>query len=204
MRVFLNSLICASVLALTAPAVVAQDTANPETAAENPVANDPTISMGEDVSKIGKPYNRETFGDWVMHCVTVPEGQKEPCWLFQLLKDANGSPVAGIEVLFLVSEQGQAVVANITTPLETLLTPQLRFAIDGGGEKRYPFTFCTPNECIARLGFSPEDVASMKRGAKATITIVPLQAPTSEVALDVSLTGFTAGFDSLFADATAQ
>lgn len=205
MRAFLNSLICASALALTAPAVLAQDAPAEPTEAESPLAQDPTISMGTDVKdEIGQPYARETHGDWELRCIRVPEGQKEPCQLYQLLKDPNGNPVSEINVFFVSSEQGQAAGASVMTPLETLLSPQMRFAVDGGSQKRYPFAFCTPTSCVARLGFTPEDINSLKKGAKATLTIVPLQAPDTEVALDVSLSGFTAGFDALIKDVTGQ
>lgn len=212
MRAFLNSLICASAVALSAPAALAQETTPTEAptpaetpAAENPLASDPTISMGTEVkSDVGQPYARETHGDWEMRCIRAPEGQKEPCQLYQLIKDPTGNPVSEINVFFIASEQGQAAGATVVTPLETLLSPQLRFAIDGGSQKRYPFAFCTPNSCMSRLGFSPEDINALKRGVKATITIVPLQAPDTEVALDVSLSGFTAGFDALIKDVTGQ
>ena len=44
-----------------------------------------------------------------------------------------------------------------------------------------------------------DEVAGFKKGAKATMTIVPAAAPDQKVALDISLKGFTAGYDAVAA-----
>lgn len=210
MRTFLTSLLHASVLCLAAGTAFSQDTGADTTptddaAAAGVLATDPTISMGEEVKEdIGQPFVRETHGDWELRCIRVPEGQKEPCQLYQLLRDQSGNPVSEINVFFISSEQGDAAGATVVTPLDTLLTPQLRLTIDGANAKRYPFAWCATTGCFSRLGFAPEDISNFKRGAQAEITIVPLQAPNTEVSLKVSLTGFTAGFDALVADVKAQ
>ena len=80
-------------------------------------------------------------------------------------------------------------------PLETLLTGQLTIQINGGQSKRYPFSVCDQQGCYARIGLTEEDVNSYKRGASATVSLVPFVAPDQRVSLDLSLTGFTAGYD---------
>jgi invasion protein IalB len=82
-------------------------------------------------------------------------------------------------------------------PLETLLTEQLTISVDGAQPKRYPFTWCAPLGCIARVGFTQAEIDGFKKGAKATILIVPAGAPNERVNLDLSLKGFTAGFDAV-------
>ena len=84
-------------------------------------------------------------------------------------------------------------------PLETLLTANLMLTIDTSKAKVYPFTFCGQIGCIARIGFTAEEVAQFKKGAKATMTIVPAAAPDQQVDLDVSLKGFTSGYDAVAA-----
>jgi len=160
------------------------------------------LSMGEEITedtgpKVGETYVAETSGDWQVRCVRAPEGQKDPCQLYQLLRDTNDNPVAEINVLALPSTSQAAAGANIIVPLETLLTEQLRMTVDGRNARRYPFSFCTEVGCLARIGFSAEDVAAFKRGNKAELVIVPAAAPDQEVVLNVSLTGFTAGFAKL-------
>jgi invasion protein IalB len=71
--------------------------------------------------------------------------------------------------------------------------------IDTAKPKAYPFTFCTQIGCVARIGFTAEEIAQMKKGANALITIVPFVAQDSKVELTVSLKGFTAGYDAVVA-----
>ena len=89
--------------------------------------------------------------------------------------------------------------ATIITPLETLLTENLTIAVDGAKAMRYPFTFCAAIGCVARVGFVAAEVDGFKKGSKATVSIVPVAAPDKKVSVDISLEGFTAGFDAVTA-----
>jgi invasion protein IalB len=111
--------------------------------------------------------------------------------------------VAEISIFGLPPGQKAAAGATIVVPLETLLTEQLTMAVDSGAAKRYPFTWCASVGCFARVGFTTEELASLKAGNKATISIVPVAAPTQKVSVDISLVGFTAGFEAVNA-ANAQ
>ena len=51
--------------------------------------------------------------------------------------------------------------------------------------------------CIARIGFTGEEITQFKKGAKAVMTIVPAAAPDQKVNVEISLKGFTAGFESV-------
>ncbi len=144
---------------------------------------------------IGQPYTAETFDDWELRCVRTADGA-DPCQIYQLLRDKNGNPVSEISMIMLPGGGKVSVGANIITPLETLLTEQLAFAVDGGKAQAYPFSFCTPVGCYARLGFTEDEVTRMKKGNKASVTIVPLGNPNAKVTLDVSLKGFTAALDA--------
>ncbi|MEX5728875.1 invasion protein IalB [Rhodovulum iodosum] len=198
MRDLIKSLTCIAALALAAPALAQdtsdaapQDTPEPQTATEEAAA-----------PKVGETYVRDTHGDWQLRCARAPEGQTDPCQLYQLLSDEQGNSVAEISIFPLPDgANGQAVAgATIVTPLETLLTEQLRVNVDDGEAKVYPFSWCNQVGCFARIGFTAEDVASFKRGAEAALRIVPVAAPDQQVVLRVSLSGFTAGFDALAAE----
>jgi invasion protein IalB len=147
----------------------------------------------------GQTYVLEEAGAWEIRCVKRPEGaeQPDPCQLYQLLKDQEGNSVAEINMLALPAGSAAAAGANVVVPLETLLTERLTMAIDGGPARKYPFAFCSQVGCLARLGFADADVANFKRGNVAKLTIVPAVAPDQKVELDVSLSGFTAGFARL-------
>ena len=176
---------------LSQPAVVmAQDTTEDTQA---PAADD--LALGEPVGpQVGEPYVRDTFGDWALRCIKSEEGTPDPCNLYQLLSNEDGVSVAEFNVFPLPEGQRAAAGATIVVPLETLLTQQLTIAVDGQNARRYPFTFCNRAGCVARLGFTQAEVDEFKRGAAATVRLVPAAAPTEEVVLDVSLIGFTAGF----------
>ncbi len=202
---FLKPLSLAVLFALAGPLAAQEagttDGQAADTAAE-PAAEDEAatgLSMGEVVDTTREPgttYVDEVFGDWERKCVNNPDGE-DPCQAYQLLKDASGTPTAEISLLRLPEGDQATAGATIVVPLETLLTQQLTIAVDGGATKRYPFRFCINIGCFAQIGLTSEEVAAFKRGVKATVTIVPASAPNQKVVLPVSLTGFTAVYDSL-------
>ena len=147
--------------------------------------------------QVGQPYIRDTFGAWSLRCLKAEAGQADPCQLYQLLKDADGNNVAEVSTFPLPEGQEAAAGATIVVPLETLLTQQLRLTIDSSEPKVYPFTFCNAAGCVARIGFTSAEVTQMKRGNNAVLRMVPAAAPDQEVTLNISLSGFTAGFDSV-------
>lgn len=196
-------------LLLAAPAI-AQDTSSDDTTTteEAPPA-DPAdgLSLGTPLDQAapasvddlapGQTYVREESGDWSVRCLKAPEGQEDPCQLYQLLNDDDGNSVAEFSI-FPIADSGRAAAgATIVAPLETLLTQNLTIAVDGGGARRYPFTFCNAAGCVARVGFTEEEVAQFRRGNAATVRMVPAAAPETEVVLTLSLSGFTAGFNGL-------
>lgn len=196
-------------LLLASPAI-AQDTAAPEEdapAAENDPAD--SLDLGTPLDEAGpadpadlapgQPYVRGTSGDWAFRCLKAQDGQTDPCQLYQLLKDAEGNDVAEFSIFPLPNSGRAAAGATIVAPLETLLTEQLRIAVDGGQTRTYGFTFCNPAGCVARVGFTAEEIAQFKRGNAATLRMVPAAAPDQEVLVTLSLSGFTAGYDELVA-----
>lgn len=157
------------------------------------------LSLGEDANApegIGQPYTKEVNGAWEMRCIRT-EADEDPCQMYQLLDDGQGAPVAEIS-LFRLPDGGKAVAgATVVVPLETSLPQQLTIAVDGGNARRYPYAFCNPVGCYARLGLTEADVAAFKRGKEAKITIIPALAPDQKVQLTLSLSGFTASYDKV-------
>lgn len=155
------------------------------------------LSMGQSPAEgPGSTYVKESFNDWELRCIRVESGA-EPCQLYQLLKDGQGTSVAEIG-LFSLPEGGEAAAgATVIVPLETLLTQGLRLGVDAAQPKIYPFTFCSQVGCVARVGFTAAEVEAFRKGNKAVLTIVPAVAPDQTVSLDVSLAGFTAGFEAV-------
>ncbi len=167
-----------------------------EEALPNDAAEATGLSMGAPESQVSQPFVKGTFGDWELRCVRA-QGNNEICQLYQLLRDGEGTSVAEFN-LFPLPEGQQAVAgANIVTPLETLLTANLRLAVDGGQPKVYPYSFCSQVGCFSRIGLTAEELDAFRKGARANVTIVPAAAPNETVQLSLSLSGFTAGYNAL-------
>lgn len=181
----------------TAPAD-GQTAAPAEGTAPAPAAPDAGLSMGQEADGVGSTYVQASFDAWEQRCVRSEDGA-DPCQLYQLLKDPQGNAVAEFAMFNLPAGGQAAAGATVIVPLETLLTQNLQISIDGGKAKIYPFTFCSPIGCIARIGFTAAEVDQFKKGAKASITIVPAAAPDKKVVVDLSLKGFTAGYTAVSA-----
>lgn len=182
--------VLASAFAL-AGAVSAQETTAPaEVPGDAAVADDLSLGVPED--QVGKAYTLAAHGAWEVRCVKSAGGV-DPCQLYQLLSDQDGNPVAEISLFNLPPDGEVAAGATIITPLETLLTQSIRMQIDAAPAKTYPFSWCATIGCVARVGFTADEVAQLKRGVRATVRIVPVAAPDKEVLLSISLNGFTAG-----------
>ncbi|MFC3180377.1 invasion associated locus B family protein [Cypionkella sinensis] len=161
-------------------------------------ANTPPAPLTQEEAKEGQIYQLATFDAWAQRCTKMKDGS-DPCELYQLLKDKDGTNVAEISMFALPAGGKAAAGATIIAPLETLLTANLSVSVDGSKAKLYPFTFCAQLGCVARVGFTADEVAQFKKGTKATITIVPAAAPDQKVELAVALKGFTAGYDAVAA-----
>ena len=146
--------------------------------------------------ELGETYKKAEYGDWIIRCIRT-NSKKDPCELFQLLRDNSGSPVVEFTMLDFKPNSNVVAGANIMTPLETLLTSQLVVTIDDGISQSYPFVFCLKIGCVARIGLTQTDLENYKDKKNAVITIVPANAPNSPQNLTLSLSGFTAGYDAL-------
>jgi invasion protein IalB len=197
-------------MALAAPAF-AQDTTTPPATGTTPPATDapPTpvpdvvpsaedLSLGreEDPNAIGATYTAAMHGDWEQRCVRTENGA-DPCQMYQLMRDGDQNPVAEITIVGLPAGQQAVAGATVIVPLETLLTQELTMQVDSAAARKYPFAWCSPVGCIARIGFTAPEIAAMKRGNAARITIVPVVAPDQKVTVTMSLKGFTAGLDAV-------
>ena len=135
-KVRVSTFIVSAVLALaTANALSAQSTEN--------------TSTGQ---AVGQTYVLDTSGDWDIRCVRAPEGQQDNCTMFQLLRQANGNPIAEISVAPLPAGGDAVTGATLITPLGTLLQRGLLISVDGAEAKTYPFSYCTNVGCFARAG----------------------------------------------------
>ncbi len=162
----------------------APDTANPVDQAF-PVGGAPTEPE----------FTTEVFGDWELRCTA----DNSECFLYQLVTNEAGDPVSEITVIAL-PPGGEAVTgATVVTPLGTLLTAGVRFRVDGGEIRQYPFSWCLRSGCFARFGFDANGLAGLKNGNVAHMILAAIDIPDQPINLQVSLKGFTAGYNALAA-----
>jgi len=194
----LTSTLCALTLVVATPSF-AQDTATPEPEAQAaPEAPKADEVFPVEAKKTG-PYVREKHGTWEVRC--APNEQGEVCNLYHLLSDKDGNSVAELNIEILPAGGQASAGVTLVTPLGTLLTSQVGWTIDAGKTRRYPFSWCEEAGCISRFGLTKGDIAAMKKGAGARVTVVSVTAPKTPIELDMSLTGFTAAFNSIPAPA---
>lgn len=186
-----------SVVAQTASGTTEE--VKPEPTSEAPAATDgeSQLDLGREVTEgpqLGERYSKEKFDDWDLACIKT-ESEKDPCSLLQVLYSADKTPMAEFS-LFRIENGSQAVAgATVVVPLETLLPAQLTISIDGAPGKRYNYSFCNPIGCIAQIGLTEADIAAFKKGKVATLSLRPAPAPDQVVTLEMSLKGFTSGYN---------
>lgn len=184
---------CYAVIAcLSAIPLAAQEATPPE------AAPDQGLDLGQPVEntvQIGQRYSKDKIGDWDLVCIKT-ENDEDPCNLFQLLKDQNDGSIAEISLFRIEQSGGQAVAgATLVAPLETLLASGATLSIDGAPGKRYSFNYCTATGCVAQIGLTDGDIAALKQGSEATVSVRPAGSPNTVVNAKMSLKGFTAGYD---------
>ena len=142
---------------------------------------------------------KDTFGDWQVRC--APDGDE--CFMYQLAVDQAKNPVAEVSILKLPEQSEADAGVTVVTPLGTLLTTGVIVEVDGGEKRQYPFAWCSQVGCFARFGLDKPRIDALRRGKAGKITLVSVGRPEAPVVLDVSLSGFTAAFDSLAAAGAA-
>lgn len=178
----------------------AEDSAAPATGEAAPAEE---AAAEPDEPKVGSYYVKTTHQDWTLRCIKA-DGGKDPCELYQLMKDGDGNSVA--EMTLIPLKNGNvAAGATLVAPLETDLIEGLGFSVDSGKPRGYPFSFCAPVGCVSRMGFTADELSGLKRGGKASVSLLPFGGdPKKPVQLSLSLSGFTAAFDELAAYAAAE
>lgn len=187
-------------LLMMSPVAFAQETTT-ETTTETTEATstDSEFPVAEETTEpqIGEGYLREKFEAWEVRCIKGEVVEEEECRLFNLLSDAEGNPIAQMDMQAL-PKGGKAVAGvDIATPLGSLLTAQVVMKIDAGKAKRYPYTWCDQQGCYARFGMTAAEISAMKRGAKAVVVLASVAAPDQPLNLELSLKGFTAAWTAI-------
>jgi invasion protein IalB len=148
---------------------------------------------GVNTTEQPKEIVRETHDAWEIRCTTANNN----CFLYQLLLNDEGTPVAEFSIIKLPLGSEAVAGATIVAPLGTLLTRGVVFAVDDTEATQYPFSWCTRPGCFSRFGLTDLLVANMKAGTDVNITLFSVGNAQQPVAISASLKGFTAAFDAL-------
>jgi invasion protein IalB len=148
--------------------------------------------LGGSVSVFGadKPRN---FKNWVRTCADIQGGKKQVCTLIQHLnmKD-TGRRILSINIQKLPQEKASV---TLSLPLGVDLLQGAVVAVDKLKPFKVPFRVCLNNGCHITLTGDSKWLASMKKGNQFTVTFANRQG--KKFTIPVSLSGFTAGFNSL-------
>ncbi len=178
------------------PADSGDEPSSPDTDASSAATDapgDPSTDAAEPAEAEPSEVTRATFDDWEVRCLST----SDECFLYQLALDADGNPVAEFSLLKLPASGEAAAGATVVTPLGTLLTSGVVLQIDSSAERQYPFGWCSQVGCFARFGLDNETIGAMKRGSSGQLTLVSVADPNAPISVPLSLTGFTAAYDSL-------
>lgn len=190
--------------ATTAPAAEAPAATPAPATTEAPAAGAPEATPAAPANgepQVGQNYIKATFNDWSQRCIKTPDG-KDPCELYQLLKDKDGGAVAEASVVPM-SGQVSAIITFVA-PLETDLQNGLVLQVDTAKPQAYPFMVCAQVGCVSRIGLTGTEIGALKKGKGATVKLRPFGAPESQmVSVNLSLSGFTAGLDAVTKDMAA-
>lgn len=144
----------------------------------------------------GGEVKRTTFKSWEVACLA----DNTNCAMAQIGKDASGNPVLEMVIRKLpepLEAGGEIAIAvlDVITPLGVVLTEGLTLKIDAGDDAIAPFQVCTEQGCLVREPVAEDLINRLKRGSRATVSVVA--ANQGVVSSTISLSGFTAGYNSL-------
>lgn len=141
------------------------------------------------------PTLKGTHGQWEVRCF----GQDD-CIMTQLHQRTSETADAVFTIFKpkgLLDNNGQPILAlaEIVVPLGVFLPGALGLQVDGNEPKAVPFERCIPDGCVVRAPIAAAMLEQMKSGGTANLIVSP--SPDERVKLPISLSGFTAAFNSL-------
>jgi invasion protein IalB len=140
-----------------------------------------------------EPYVKERIKDWNLKCIE-PINSIERCEANQIIFNQKQQPVAEISIFKLPQGQVATAAATIIVPLETVLIEGLVLAIQDLEPKKYQFKFCNSLGCYSQIGLTNKEIEALKSKGKASIFLKHLSSGDQQIAIPISLSGFTTTF----------
>ncbi len=179
-----------AILASLGAPVVAQETTEGTT---DPVAAANEAFPVNGLQEQPQEVIRASHGDWEIRCA----GETDNCFMYQLLLNGEGTPVAELSLIKLPIGSEAVAGATVVAPLGTVLTRGLTFIIDDGEATTYPFSWCTRPGCFARFGLTDLVIQTMQNGTELKLVVFSVQNAQAPIEVTASLNGFTAAFEEL-------
>ena len=134
---------------------------------------------------------RETHGDWEVHCGIGQTGVEE-CFMFQAV-NMQGS-LERVMTAVVAKPIGEQPLLRLTVPLGVLLPNGLNMTVDQVDMGTVGYLTCFADGCMTQVDMTPDVVSSLKGGFQGMITVTDTFGQPAQ--LPLSLTGFTAAYDS--------
>lgn len=140
------------------------------------------------------PKDGEKFTDWSARCQKPKDAEQEQCYIFQnLVLKEGGQRLLHIAVMYLQPDNQPAAI--VTVPLGVLLPRGVGLQVDDGEKIRFAYERCDASGCTGGLVLTDTVINALKKGKQAKFSF--FSGTGQEVAVPVSLSGFTAGFNAL-------
>ncbi|HEY5701701.1 MAG TPA: invasion associated locus B family protein [Gammaproteobacteria bacterium] len=150
------------------------------------------IALGQ--SAIASPKDGDKFKDWSARCQKANETDKEHCYIFQnLVLKEGGQRVLHVAVMYLRTNNQPAAI--VTVPLGVSLPQGVGFQVDDGEKTRFGYERCDASGCTGGLVLTETIIKTLRKGKQAKFSFH--SGAGQEIAIPVSLSGFTAGFATL-------
>lgn len=148
------------------------------------------VTGAQETAQFAEPQSRQAYGDWLLECFGKPD-ETQSCQLYQRMLVNQGQAIAMVTTLAFDAESGKARV-QIALPLGIDLSRGARFAVDQGDAYYFPISRCTFQGCLLESLFPDELTEHMRKGTKASITVVsPGQ---GDFTIPLSLNGFAPAY----------
>lgn len=141
-------------------------------------------------------------GAWQLQCSPLPgngdQAGKKSCGMVQVTRSEKNEKI-GLSLVIVRAKQGDknVVMMRVMAPIGVYLPTGVALEVDGAAIGRVPFTRCRPQICEALAEASPETLEKMKKGTAANFIVY--EAPGLGIPLKISLEGFSAALENLFA-----
>lgn len=138
------------------------------------------------------PQIQLIYQQWAKYCMKGAEANaKQVCFV-----GADGRVDAGqtvVAVVIIMPDGEPKKILRVTLPLGMALVQGTRVVIDSNKPEAAPFVACFQNGCMADYDFTPELLASMKKGQN--LFVQSIQVNGSPVTLPIPLKEFAKAFD---------